>query len=510
MKRSSLISASLSLFISMHLNAQEAPKPAPKDSVASVTKEEKSITRHSITIDGKSIQYTATAGALVLRNEQDEPIAFLGYTAYTKDGANDASKRPVTFSYNGGPGSASLWLHMGIMGPKRVSVNDPYDNAPPPYKVGDNPYCILDVSDIVMIDPVGTGISKPLGKSQNKDFWGVNGDISSVSRFIKQYITENDRWNSPKYLLGESYGTFRSAGVANYLQENLGIALNGIVLVSTVLDLRTLTFQPGDEISYILHLPTYAATAWYHNKITNKPASLETFLADARTFAAGEYASALGKGNTISDVEKNAIAEKIAFYTGLSKEYILNANLRVSEPQFTQELLRKEHLTVGRLDSRYKGINQNLLSEYSNYDPQSTAIEPAFTAAFLNYYYTELKVSKSITYKTSAYATPGFNWDWKHNQSDFGDAVTPNTATDLANAMSHNPHLKVLQLNGYYDLATPFYATEYTFDHLNIEKKIKDNITYKYYPAGHMMYIDAASALQFKKDVTAFVSETSK
>jgi carboxypeptidase C (cathepsin A) len=474
-----------------------------------VPKEEKAVTHHTVTIGGKQITYTATAGALVLRNDQDEPIAFFGYTAYTKDGVSDATKRPITLSYNGGPGSSSMWLHMGVMGPKRVVVNDPYDNSPAPYKVEDNQFSILDVSDIVMIDPVGTGLSKAVGKSENKDFWGVDGDISSVSRFIKQYINENDRWNSPKYLLGESYGTMRSAGVADYLQERLGIALNGVVLVSTVLDLRTLTFQQGDDISYIMHLPTYAATAWYHNKVPNKPASLAAFVQSSREFAEGEYASALMKGGKITQAEKESIATKLAGFTGLSKAYLLQANLRVNEPQFTQELLRSEHLTVGRLDSRYTGINQNVLSEGAEYDPQSASISPAYIAAFTNYYYSELKVDKKLTYKISAYSTPGFDWNWKHNKNGFGDAATPNTAVDLAEAMSHNPHLKILAMNGYYDLATPFYGTEYTFDHMGLEKKIRDNVTFTYYDAGHMMYINPKEGMAFKKDVAAFIEATS-
>ncbi|CAN5207197.1 peptidase S10 [soil metagenome] len=393
----------------------------------------KSVTKHSITINGKLINYTATAGAIILKNEKDEQVAFYGYTAYTKDGENDATKRPVTFSYNGGPGSSSMWLHLGIMGPKRVVVNDPYDNPPPPYKMEDNMNSILDVSDIVMIDPVGTGLSHAVGKAKNKDFWGVDQDIKSVSWFIKQYVTDNDRWNSPKFLLGESYGTMRSAGVADYLQERLGLTVNGIVLVSVVLDLRTLTFQQGDDISYSMHLPTYAATAWYHNKLASKPASLESFLKEVRTFASGEYNGALMKGDQLGDAEKDAVATKLAGYTGLSKDYLIKANLRVNEPQFTQELLRADHVTVGRLDSRYKGIQQDLLSEYSDYDPQSTTISPAYVASFMNYYYGDLKVDKSNVYHVNAYSTEGFDWDWKHAKNGGGgDPVTPNTATDLA------------------------------------------------------------------------------
>jgi len=482
---------------------------ALKDSL-SIPLEEKSVTKHVVTIDGKTINYTATAGALILRNDQDEPIAFYGYTAYTKDGQSEMDKRPISFSYNGGPGSSSMWLHMGAMGPKRVVVNDPYDNRPAPYKLEDNQFSILDVSDVVMIDPVGTGISKAIGKSANKDFWGVDGDIRSVSGFIKQYINENNRWQSPKYLMGESYGTMRSAGVANYLQENLGIVVNGIVLISTVLDMRTLTFQQGDDISYILNLPTYAVAAWYHNKINNKPKDIATFAEEARKFAAGTYATALMKGSDLSDPEKESIAVQVAAFTGLSKEYVLKANLRINEPQFTEELLRNEHLTVGRLDARYTGINQNLLSEGSSYDPQSSSISPPYIASFLDYYYNELKVSKKLTYKTSAYASPGFNWDWKHDKNNNSEAVSTNTAVDLAEAMSHNPHLKVLAINGYYDLATPFFAAEYTFKHMGLEKRIQDNFTLKYYEAGHMMYIDPASGKQFKKDIATFIKETTK
>ena len=471
----------------------------------------KSVTKHSIVIGGKTVSYTATAGALILKNDKDEPIALYGYTAYTKDGETDATKRPVTFSYNGGPGSSSMWLHLGIMGPRRVVVNDPENSPQPPYKMEDNANSILDISDVVMIDPVGTGLSHAVGKAKNKDFWGVDQDIKSVSQFIKQYTNDNDRWNSPKYLLGESYGTMRSAGVADYLQENMGIAVNGIILVSVVLDLRTLTFQQGDDISYVMHLPTYAATAWYHNKVANKPTSLEGFLKDVRAFAGGEYNNALMKGDQLTDAEKMNVLNKLSAYTGLSKDFLTKANLRISEPQFTQELLREDHLTVGRLDSRYKNINQDLLSEYSSFDPQSTAISPAYIAMFMNYYYGELKVDKSNSYHTSAYSAEGFDWDWKHNKNGgAGDPVTPNTAVDLAEAMSHNPNLKILVLNGYYDLATPFYGTEYTFDHMGLEKKLKQNIIFKYYEAGHMMYILPSAAAAFKKDVAGFIMDISK
>ncbi|HRH50529.1 MAG TPA: hypothetical protein PLP23_17370 [Panacibacter sp.] len=506
--RKLILSTALFFVASILCNAYAQTASADSAAIPSAVK---SVTKHSITIGGKLINYTATAGALILKNDKDESIALYGYTAYTKDGETDATKRPVTFSYNGGPGSSSMWLHLGIMGPKRVVVNDPENSLQPPYKMEDNANTILDVSDIVMIDPVGTGISRAVGKAKNKDFWGVDQDIKSVSQFIKQYTNDNDRWNSPKYLLGESYGTMRSAGVADYLQQNLGITVNGIILVSVVLDLRTLTFQQGDDISYVMHLPTYAATAWYHNKVANKPASLDAFLKEVRIFAGGEYSAALMKGDQLTDAEKANVLNKLSAFTGLSKDYLTKANLRVNEPQFTQELLREDHLTVGRLDSRYKNINQDLLSEYSSFDPQSTAISPAYIAMFMNYYYGDLKVDKSNNYHTSAYSAEGFDWDWKHNKNGGGgDPVTPNTAVDLAEAMSQNPNLKILVLNGYYDLATPFYGTEYTFDHMGLEKKLKQNITFKYYEAGHMMYIQPASAVAFKKDVAEFITNVTK
>ncbi|MDE3145537.1 MAG: carboxypeptidase [Bacteroidota bacterium] len=483
--------------------------PATPDTSAN-TKAERFVTKHSIKIDGKMINYTATAGTLILKNEKDEPIATFGFIAYTKDGETDLQKRPVMFAYNGGPGSSSLWLHMGALGPRRVAITDLAPTTPAPYKLEDNVSSVLDVTDIVMIDPVGTGLSHAIGKAKNKDFWGVDQDIKSISGFVKSYITEFDRWNSPKYLLGESYGTMRSAGVVDFLQERLGITVNGVVLVSSVLDLRQLTFAPGDDISYIMYLPTYAATALFHNKIT-KPANFSNFIKEVTDFAEGEYTLALTKGDKLDDAEKDKIATKLSAYIGLSKDYILKSNLRVSQPQFCDELLRNEHLTVGRLDSRFKGINQKPTSEFSDYDPQSSAISPAYTATFLNYLYNELKVNKTNNYHISAYSAEGFNWDWKHTNGLWGGGVyTPNTGVDLADAMSKNPNLKLLVLNGYYDLATPFFGTEYTMDHLGLEKNIQANITMKYFDAGHMMYVNPASLAALKKDVADFITDSSK
>lgn len=473
----------------------------------SIPKEIKSVTKHSVVIDGKTISYTATAGALILKNEKDEPIALFGYTAYTKDGVPDATKRPITFAYNGGPGTSSYWLHMGIIGPRKVVLNDPYTVPPAPYKMEDNNNSLLDVSDIVMIDPVGTGISHAVGKAKDKDFWGVDQDIKSVSGFIKTFITHNDRWNSPKYILGESYGTLRSAGVTNYLQENMSISVNGVILVSSILNFASQIFADGNDIAYITYMPTYAATAWYHNKVNNKPTDVAAFVKDARAFASGEYANALIKGDNITDAEKETVITKLSYFTGLSKDYLYKANMRVKEVQFLQELLRDEHKVVGRIDTRYTGISQDLLSESVLTDPQSDAISPAFTAVFMNYYYGELKMDKNYSYKPNAYNTEGFDWDWKRKNSEGGGM--PNTAADLAQSMSHNPNLKVLTLNGYYDLACTFFATEYDVAHMGLEKNLRSNIIFKYYEAGHMMYINATQAIACKKDIAAFINETS-
>ena len=475
-------------------------QPAPKDTIP---KPEVSVAHRSIKIDGKPINYTVTAGTLLLRNEKDEPIALYGFTAYTKEGVTDYNKRPVMFAYNGGPGSSSIWLHMGALGPKRTVVNDPGITPPSPYVLEDNNYSVLDLTDLVMIDPVGTGLSRPVGKATGKDFWGVDQDIQTVSLFIKQYITENDRWNSPKYLLGESYGTMRSAGVVNHLQENVGMAINGVIMVSAVFDFRTLIFTPGDDLPYILYLPSYAITALYHNKLNRKLGDQEAFLNEVRSFAQGEYASALMKGDQLTDPEKENIVTRLAAYTGLSKTFIERANLRISPPAFEQELLREEHLTVGRLDSRFTGINQDLLSPFPDYDPQSTAISPAYTATFMNYYYNDLKVNKKHTYQVSAYSAEGFNWNWNRGGGDFPSGV--HTGIDMASAMSKNPNLKILILNGLYDLATPFHGVEYTIDHLRLEKNIKANIIMKYYDAGHMMYTHKPSLEKFKADIAEFL-----
>ncbi|MBS1978619.1 MAG: carboxypeptidase [Bacteroidetes bacterium] len=493
----------LCLVVASTLSAQNE---SSKQEAKPIPEPEVSTTQQTVKINGVVITVTAKAGTMQLRDENNNPIANFGFTAYTKDGA---ANRPIIFSYNGGPGSSSYWLHMGVMGPKRIVVNDPDVTPAAPYKIVNNDYSLLDIADIVMMDPVGTGLSVPVGKSRFEDFWGVDQDIRSISLFIRQYLVENGRMNSPKYLLGESYGTFRNAGVMNRLLND-GIALNGVVMVSAVFDLRTLLFPPNDDLPYIVHFPTYAATAWYHNKIANKPSSLETFIGEVRTFTEKEYMPALFKGDRLPAAERNALASKLSAYSGLSADYWLKADLRVQAGEFFAELLRTEGNTVGRLDSRFKGINDDLLSQFADYDPQSSAISPAYTAGFMQYFYGDLKVNKKLFYMTSAGGREGFRWDWKHaGNLRWGTSAAINTGIDMANAMTKDPNVKVMILNGYYDIATLFYGVEHTIDHLGLTPEIKKNIIMKYYEAGHMMYTHQPSLEKFRKDVSEFIQNSS-
>ena len=496
------------LLLLISISGVFAQAEPPKKEAAPIPEGEISTTKQSVKINGVLIDLTAKAGTVQLRDENNKAIALFGFTSYTREGV--FQKRPIVFAYNGGPGSSSFWLHMGVLGPKRIVVNDPAFTPGAPYQIINNDFSLLDIADLVMIDPVGTGLSVPVGEAKFENFWGVDQDIRSISLFITQYLIDNGRLNSPKYLLGESYGTFRNAGVMNNLLEQ-GIAMNGVIMVSAVFDLRTLLFPPNDDLPYIVHFPTYAATAWYHNKVSNKPASLETFLSTIRTFTQNEYAPALFKGDQLSTSERTALASKLASYSGLSADFWLKANLRVQADEFYTELLRSEGSIAGRLDSRFKGINQDLLSQGADYDPQSAAISPAYITGFLNYFHNDLKVNKKLTYTVTAGRREGFKWDWNHKENlRWGTSAAINTGIDMASALTKDPHMKVLILNGYYDIATVFYGVEHTIDHLDLPKNIKDNIIMKYYEAGHMMYTHQPSLEKFKKDVSEFIVSTSK
>jgi len=491
-------------------DAKPADKSAEKPAEAAVPKEESSVTDHSIKLNGQTVPYKATAGTILLKNDKDEPEALVYYTAYTRSDIKDTAQRPLAFLYNGGPGSASIWLHMGSFGPKRVVTVNAGVTPPAPYQLPDNPNCLLDKADLVFIDPVGTGFSKAVGKAQNKDFWGVDQDAKSLAQFVQTYVSRNNRWNSPKFLIGESYGTFRNAVLANTLQDRHGLYLNGIVMVSSVFDLGTISFYPGVDLSYVLYLPSYAATAWYHKVLTDRPDSLESFLSEARTFAKGEYADALMKGDTLSSSDKAAVAKKLERFTGLSEDYILKSNIRVKLPQFMQELQRSRGLTTGRLDARFSGPAYSLISEAAEYDPQSTAITGAFVAAFNMYVREELKFGQDRDYHV--YADFGdAHWDWKHQAGDFAFFPgSPNVTLDLASALITNPKLQVEMEDGLYDLATPFFEAEYSTEHLGLPENLQKNIHHKYYEAGHMMYLRDEDLTKLKANVAAFIDSSSK
>ena len=508
--------AILATLLSTAVLAQDKPAPAssPTASADAAKKEppkpEQSVTQHSAVIGGVPVAYTATAGTLIVRNEKDEPWASMGYVAYVRKDAGPASRRPIAFCYNGGPGSSSVWLHMGALGPRRVVVVDAGPTPPPPYQVVDNAYSLLDKSDLVLIDPVGTGISKAVGDFKDKDFWGVDPDIESVSRFIKQYTSDNSRWNSPKYLIGESYGTTRSAGVVDWLQSRAGMTINGVVLVSVATDLGAIFALPGNDQPYPLFLPSYAATAWYHKAIANPPAELEPWLTEVRKFAATDYALALFEGNRLSDDRRAAVIKKLSAYTGLSEEYLRLANMRVTETEYTQELFRQKGVTLGRLDARFAGPSVDPLAKETENDPQSNSITGAYTAAFLDWYHDDLKFGQGRSYTVIGDVVRF--WDFKHAVPGipFPSPTLTNTTLDLGRAMDFNPSLRVLVLNGLYDLATPFFATETVMAHVSPRAEVKARIEMKYYPAGHMMYVNEGALKAMKADMADFVARTSK
>jgi len=481
-------------------------KPPDAKSDTSEPREDSSVTLHSARIGGQIVPYKATIGSILLRDEHGDPTALMYYTAYTRTGVADVSQRPIAFMYNGGPGSASIWMHMGAFGPRRVATSDAAYTPPPPYQLTDNANSLLDQTDMVFIDPVGTGFSHAVGKAHDKDFWGVDSDVHSIGQFITTYVTRTDRWNSPKFLIGESYGTFRSASLGNYLQNQDNMTINGIVLISSVLDLSTISFLPGQDLGYVLYLPSYAATAWYHKLIPGAPANLEAFVAEARAFAVGPYADALMKGSALPAAEKASIAATLSRFTGLSPDYLIKADLRVVEPQFTAELLRSRGLTTGRLDSRFAGPNGDLLAEFAGSDPQSDATSGAFVAAFNTYIKNDLKFAQGDRQYNPLNDDANGQWDWKHNSGGFGFPGAPNTEQELAQAMLTNPHLQVEIENGYFDLATPFFGSEYTRDHLGLPADLVKNIQLKYYQAGHMMYVHDESLAALKANIAAFIA----
>ena len=496
-----------------------------------------SVTDGSVTVGGQVITYRAVAGTLTVgyddahdallgldgkmmadtgekipdKEKPDEApaTARIFYAAYFKKDAA-AEGRPVTFLYNGGPGSATMWLHMGSFGPRRVVTTDTVHEVGAPYRMISNESSLLDVTDVVFIDAPGTGFSRIMGKDKEKAFWGIDQDAHAFDRFIRRFLTKYNRWNSPKFLFGESYGTPRSAVLSAALQN---VDLNGVILLSAILSFDNSVdgpkWNPGVDQAYALALPTYAASAFYHHKLPAQPAALEPFLAEVEQFALGDYMAALLQGSELSAAKKEAIAEKLHGYTGLPLAYLMKDNLRVTGGQFEKNLQDPDGMTTGRLDTRYRGPDINPMSEEADYDPQSNAISSAYTTAINQYMRTELKFGENLTYKPGAYGDPGFSWDLRH-QSPGGPAAQyqeggTNVMQDMAYAMKSNPKMKVLLAGGYYDLATPFFEGMYEMRHLPMAQALQANISYKYYPAGHMVYVNEEVLKHFHDDVASFI-----
>lgn len=480
--------------------AQEAKEKKSDDKKpdAEAIEETQSVTHHTVTIGGATFPYTAKAGTILLKEEDGKKKASVFYVAYTKDGVSDLAQRPITFSFNGGPGSSSVWLHLGALGPRRVEMGAEGFAGAPPYAIVDNEQSWLDLTDLVFIDPVTTGYSRAVPGESDAAYHGVRGDVESVGEFIRLYTTRELRWQSPKYLAGESYGTTRAAALSNHLEERHGMYLNGIVLVSAILNFQTAEFDVGNDLPYPLILPTYTATAFYHKRLAPELSKdLAATLREAEAFASGEYTLALGKGSELADAERAKVAERLARYTGLSKQYVDASNLRVEQGRFCKELLRDKRRTVGRLDSRFQGLDRDAAGSSPEYDPSYAEIQGPFTAALNQYLRGELGYQSDLVYEILT----GRVHPWKMDRSENRYL---NVADDLRQAITQNPALRVFVAAGYYDMATPYFASRYTFDHLGMDREVVGRITFAAYEAGHMMYIHAPSRVKLKSDVAAF------
>ncbi len=490
--------------------ASDQHKDADKDNTP-VPPEKPSVTHHDMTLGGKSLHYTATAGTLIIRDEDDKPYGSIFYVAYTLDGA-EAKSRPVSFLYNGGPGSATLWLHMGSFSPVRITTDSPNATAGPPFKLVPNEYSLLDKTDLVFIDAPLTGYSRAVGKGQPKDFTGVDQDLHAFDRFILRYLSVNQRWNSPKFLIGESYGTTRSAALADML-SNDGVQLNGVVLISSILNYNIRA--GGYDMLYIGNLPSYAAAAWYFNKIPNKPADRSAWVPPAREFAAGPYAHALFAGDALPAAELDSVAKEVSRFTGLGVDYVKETKLRISPSRFRKEVLRDDRKTLGRYDMRFEGVDLDAAGENPSYDASDTGVSGAFVASLHDYLEGELKYQSTDAYRPSAGSIG--QWDWKHRPTSGGPAMGPGgeqaqpyVAADLASAIRKNPHLKVFSANGYFDLATPFYITEYDVSHMDLPADLRGNVQFGYYLSGHMIYLNVDALHKLKDDLAAFIVSAQK
>lgn len=473
--------------------------PPPEDKI--------SVTQHTAVIDGRELSYTITCGTIVLKEEAEKEgkaegekaKASVFFIAYTLDGVEDVGARPLTFSFNGGPGSSSVWLHLGLLGPRRVETMNGGRQLAPPYKMVNNEFSLLDKSDLVFIDPVSTGFSRAVPGEKPKDFHAFKKDIESVGDFIRLYVSRYGRWTSPKFLIGESYGTTRAAGLSGYLQERHGLYLNGIMLVSVVLNFQTIRYPVGNDLPYILYLPTLTATAWYHKKLApDLQRNLTKTLNEVRAFALNDYTLALMQGSALPAAKRAQIEKKLAQYTGLSLAYVQRCNLRVHYMRFCKELLRDQGKTVGRLDSRFTGYDRDAAGEFFEYDPSMAAIMGPYTAVFNDYVRRDLKFESDLPYEIlTGRVSP---WNYEPHQNEF-----VNVAETLRKAITGNPFLKVFVANGYYDLATPFLATEYTFNHIDLPPELQGNLSMAYYKAGHMMYVHHPSLAKLKQDLAKWL-----
>lgn len=474
--------------------ANSAPEP-PADPV---------VKQHSIQVNGKALAYTTTTGLMPINDDKGNIKANLFYVAYTKDGAEDTSKRPLTIVYNGGPGSSTIWLHLGGPAPRRIKMLNDGGMPKPPFELVDNEHTWLTETDLVFVDPVDTGFSRATSDEHAADAKGVEGDIASVGEFIRMYLVRNARWNSPLFLAGESYGTFRSAGLAGYLIDR-GMAFNGIILISSILNMQTARFTLGNDLPYQLFMPTYAATAWYHQKIDKnlRKKSIRAYLDEVEAWVEGEYVRALSLGDRIDEKHAAKIATDLAGYTGLSEEYVKASNLRINIHQFCKELKRDQLRHIGRLDSRFESWDGDGVDDVPEFDPSMNGIIPPFGSVLQPYIRTELGYESDVEY----HIIRGFGPKWNNGDASKGYA---DTSDALRSAFAKNPYMKVFIASGYFDLATPYYATEYTFSHMNLDPSVRGNVQIKEYPTGHMIYIEHDSLVKLNEDCRTFIQDALK
>ena len=496
----SIILPILFLFQTPAITPRPTETPKPSEAVPAQKDEPPVITKHSAAIGGRRLNYTVTTGFMPIKNTTSgETEARIFYMAYTLDGVADPKTRPVMFSFNGGPGSASVWLHLGALGPRRVKMLDDGMMPPPPYEMVDNDSSWLDETDMVFIDPVGTGYSRAAKPELASKFFGVNGDIESVGEFIRMYLGRSERWASPLFLVGESYGTTRAAGLSNHLFER-GIGLNGILLVSTVMNFQSIRFADNNDLPLVLILPSYTATAWYHKRLPAdlQRKSLREVLNESEEFAARVYGPSLMRIDKLSEEEKRSLLDRFSALTGLNRTFVEQNNFRVDLGEFNKELLRDQGRTTGRLDSRFVGFDKDSAGANVEFDPSMTAIRTPYTAVFNDYVRRQLNYKSDVEYYIlgGGITSP---WNWNTNNA-YAD-----TSQALSSAMRKNPYMKVFVASGYYDMATPYFAAEYTVSAMNLDPQLRRNFSFGYYEAGHMMYIEKNSLKKLKDDMSRFM-----